>query len=81
MSEYPEHDKLRAVKQEKQVVINFLEWLEENNKAVFELESGGGREGNRECTVRELLSSYFEIDEDKLENERQLMLVELNING
>jgi hypothetical protein len=75
MSEYPEHDKLRAIKQEKQIVINFLEWLEENNYAVFVLDSKGNCD--RDCTIKELLAAHFEIDEDKLEEEKQRMISEM----
>jgi len=76
MSKFPEHEKLRECKQEKQLLTNFLEWLEENNRAVFEFNSG--RDAERECTNRELLSSYFNIDEKQIEKERQLMIDELN---
>jgi hypothetical protein len=54
MSKFPEHEKLRECKQEKQLLTNFLEWLEENNRAVFEFNSG--RDAERECCFLHILT-------------------------
>ena len=69
MSKYPEHEKLGAVKNESQIIGEFLEWLLaekliicEEDKLIF---SG------------KLLAKYFDIDLEKLEEERRRMLEEM----
>lgn len=77
MADYPEHEKLKAVKDRSQCVGEFIEWLGENNMAVCEFTGGNidhwwptGK------PIRKLLAQFFEIDEEKLEAEKRQMLEE-----
>lgn len=73
MSDYPEHDKLRAAKRDSQVIGEFLSWLAETHRAVCE---PCPAEGYVPITLRteQLLAEYFNIDLTKIEDERQAML-------
>ena len=81
----PEHDKLRAVKDESQGIGAFLEWLREEGLTVCRFQqlvrhsgelgdySPEGYYPTRDGTEK-LLARYFEIDLDKLESEKHAML-------
>ena len=92
MSDFPEHDKVSAVRDRSQVIGEFLDWLfsekgysiaEEHVHTDCHGELGtlcGYRQGAYvpvSATTRQLLAEYFEIDEAKLEAEKQLMLASL----
>lgn len=80
MSEYPEHDKQSAaIEAGSQTVGEFMEWLVE----VKRLELGHWVDGEHASRARfapagipiqTLLAEFFEIDLDKIEQERRLML-------
>lgn len=88
--EYPEHEKLHAVVEESQVCGEFLEWLQSEKgfsicRHVTDEErdardSGGFWEWNGQELVpapfvlHELLAEFFEIDLEKLEEEKLQML-------
>lgn len=73
----PEHDKLTAVKDHSQAIGEFLEWMssdgiikcrwEERHEEYFPIFE----------PIEKLLARYFDIDLDKLEQEKRLMLVVL----
>ena len=78
MGDYPEHDKLSAIKDQSQACGEFLEWL--------------GSQGILLCSippdydhtwlpihrnVQDLLAEFFEIDLDKIEVEKRQMLDQL----
>jgi hypothetical protein len=76
-SKHPECDKLLAVKERSQAIGEFLEWLTGEKGVVLatwfppgRLESGGYR-------IEKLLAEFFEIDLDKVEQEKRVMLEEL----
>lgn len=74
---YPEHTKLRAVKDRSQCVGEFIEWLDE--QGIFLAEYWGGRDRTlyRAHESRDsLLARFFEIDRDRLEEEKRAMLEE-----
>lgn len=78
VSDYPEHDKLRAVKEQSQVIGEFLDWLEDGGyKPIGRIELAVF-DGHELCSVYhpkgKLLAAYFEIDEEKLEREKLVML-------
>lgn len=58
MSEYPEHDKLKAVQADSQVQGEFLEWLM-SEKGIY---LGQG--------IEEILAEYHAIDLNKIEAEK-----------
>ena len=74
-SEYPEHDKLRAIRHQSQTVGDFLEWLEENGMEVGVWDGDWFHPSNR--NKESLLAAYFEIDQAKLEREKRVMIAEL----
>lgn len=65
-SAYPEHDKLRKISDRSQACGEFLDWLEEEKG--WELPSH---------SKPALLAEFFEIDQERLEDEKQAMLNEL----
>lgn len=72
MSAYPEHEKLRAIKEESQVCGEFIEWLGMQGYSVEPISRK-----TRAFVLRAQLANFFEIDEEKLEEEKQAMLEEL----
>lgn len=79
MNKYPEHEKMKAVKERSQIVGEFLEWLESQSMEVchrhtYEYEpTDKSREG--------LLAEYFEIDLKKISAEKDAMCAELVANN
>lgn len=74
----PECDKLHAIKEKSQAVGEFLEWLCQT-KGVFLVSFG--EDGEKMCYFQynreQLLAEFFEIDLNKVEEERQAILEEL----
>ena len=72
---YPEHDKQRKVLEASHQIGDFLEWLTEQHGVVF----GRYREGSERLwpapePIDKLLAAYFDIDLDKIEDEKRAML-------
>lgn len=63
MSNYPEHDKMNAVKAESQAIGEFLSWLGQNRLDLPD-----------EYEFNDLLAEFFEIDLTKIENEKRDIL-------
>lgn len=61
---YPEHDKLHAIHDQSQQIGMFLDWLHETYP----------EESAELPRITKLLAEYFEIDENKLEEEKRRML-------
>lgn len=91
MSEYPEHDKIRALGSDSQTAGEFLDWLlHEKGYSLCEereeerIESWGGRyvditpKGHFPVytATEKLLYEFFGIDADKIEQEKLHMLEE-----
>jgi hypothetical protein len=78
MSEYPEHDKLHAVKDQSQAIGSFLDWLQNERKprTVLAIHEWDEWVPTNE-RIEALLAEYFEIDLKKLEEEKRAMLDEL----
>lgn len=72
MSDFPEHDKLEAVKDQSRIVGKFLEWMmgeQDWTIARYRL-----REEEYEpvgLTIEQILAKYFGVDPDKLEAEKR----------
>jgi hypothetical protein len=81
MNDYPEHDKLSAVKDKSQAIGEFLEWLDyEKNYSVCSLTEGRNGDGEYSpifTSTEKLLAEFFNIDLNKLEQEKRKMLNEL----
>ncbi len=92
-TQYPEHDKLRKVKDKSQEMGYFLDWLSSTNIVLCKIhthdEGCKDDDGDNYCGYHEdeytsirvgpeqLLSEYFNIDLKKLEEEKQQMLEEI----
>jgi hypothetical protein len=75
-SAYPEHEKLHAVVDKSQAIGEFLEWAaEEHGYRLCYLE--GERYWSVGTPVQRLLAEFFDIDEAKLEEEKDAMLAAL----
>ncbi len=86
MAEYPEHEKMKAVKVESQAIGGFIEWLGEQGLELAKFHKCG-KGCNRDCrreengtleshryNIQSILAQYFEIDLDKIEQEKRAML-------
>lgn len=85
MSEYPEHDKLRAIADESQAIGEFLEWMGTDRTAehgqygrrLFLAHMWNDRLTPASYTIEDLLAQFFGIDQNKIEAEKRQMLAEL----
>ena len=86
MNIYPEHDKLSEVKEKSQAIGEFLEWYGSEGGGVWarypSTETGDVMLSPQRLLpdhrpIDELLALYFEIDKNKLEEEKRAMLEEL----
>lgn len=75
---YPEHEKLQKVKHETQSVHDFLEWVGEEYSLGLRCVDGFPPAGK---TLRDLLAEWKDIDQAKLEAEKQAMLEELRMGS
>jgi hypothetical protein len=86
MPNYPEHEKLKAIKDKSQAVGEFLEWLgaEGIHLAKYHEHSDDCRRGccdeglypHHESIIN-ILARHFEIDNNKIETEKRKMLQNL----
>jgi hypothetical protein len=72
---YPEHTKLKAIQKQSQAVGEFLEWL---NSEGFWICKRGPRDEYWPTSRRmqSLLAEHFEIDENKIDAEKEAMIEE-----
>jgi hypothetical protein len=84
MSTYPEHEKMARVREELDIIGEFLEWLPTTGKLICDPpEPQPGTIWSRpyytpsnSSSIPKLLSHYFGIDEKVLEAEKRAMLSE-----
>jgi hypothetical protein len=75
---YPEHDKMRNVKDHSQTIGEFLDWMKnEKGFAICEVEQTYGRWTRTTQTTEQLLAEFFEIDLAKIQDEKDHMLAEM----
>ncbi len=87
--QYPEHEKLHAVKERSQAIGEFLEWLGTNGFHLAKWMKVCAPDGSAgECdevdqlvqqsfNIENLLAEYFQIDLAKLEQEKRAMLEQI----
>lgn len=80
MPTYPEHDKLRAVKENSQVIGEFLDWLINEQHVVLATHRGHILMPVV-SSIQKWLARYFDIDEDRLEDEKRAILAEIRASG
>ena len=76
MTEYPEHEKLKALAGANQVVGNFIEWLGENGYVIARYDPHDRLYPAYE-RLDKLIADHFEINEQRLEEEKLAMLASL----
>ena len=81
-NKYPECEKMVAVKDKSQAIGEFLDWLKEEKKfAISAFHDGGdysfGEWRPIRTSTEQLLAEFFNIDLDKVEEEKRQMLKEL----
>lgn len=78
--QYPEHHKLGAISDKSQAIYDFLEWVRGEHGlllASYATSSSPLEQGRlfpSQHSVRRLLAEFFEIDEEKIEQEKRAML-------
>jgi hypothetical protein len=78
-NEYPEHNKLQVIKDRSQPIGEFLVWLAETKHLEICERIGSHNDYLQPITQKsqELLAEYFDIDLERLEKEKRMMLDEL----
>lgn len=74
MATYPEHEKLEAVLEKRDIIGEFLEWLQERYTLGTFIQFKGALSQElwpARKSVEELLAAYFNIDTKKLEEEKR----------
>ena len=75
MQDYPEHEKLKAIRHFSEKIKEFLDWLREEKNIQFDWQPTDPESGFFRCpTDLELLSEFFKIDQKVLEQEKQQMI-------
>ena len=80
-TEYPEHERLRAISDQSQVCGEFIEWLEGHGYHVCQ---GSNDESfwPTHTSVQDLLAAFFGIDRKKIDAEKEAMLDAIRaVNG
>lgn len=78
MTDYPEHERLKKISDISQQVGYFIEWLNgEFTIAKWKQRRGVDVLVPAHKTTNEWLADYFDIDLDKIEEEKRQMLAEL----
>lgn len=74
MSDYPEHDKMKATQDDAWTVGEFLEWLIDERGVTLCRNDARGRLEPFPVNIESLLAGYFKIDLTKIEAEKRQML-------
>jgi len=75
-TKYPEHIKLKAISQFSQKIGEFVDWLSESQIQLCEPDKYDDYTPVR-TSIQKLLADFFEIDLNRIEEEKQQMLEEL----
>ena len=75
MSNYPQHDNLKKVNVDSQVIGEFIDWIKDEQCIIFcQWESKYGEFMPVHKSIEQWLALYFEIDLVKLEDEKRQIL-------
>lgn len=80
----PQLDKMRSVKEDSQKLSTFIDWLTEQGMPICEKitdDRYGAEMAPITISIERLLARYFEIDLNKVEDERRSLLDELRADG
>lgn len=78
MSDYPEHDKVKAIQDESQAIGAFLD---NSGYTLCEVDADLNRFVPIYRSIERILADYFGIDLDELEREKRAMLDSLRANA
>ena len=80
-SKYPECEKMRSIKEKSELCGDFLEWLQSKYRLINRQESFESSLASINYSsyinFEELLAEFFNIDLDKVEEEKKQILMEL----
>ena len=75
---YPEHEKLKALDGQNQIIGQFIEWLNDNRYVICEWQNLGDEDGRGYYPMNRSnnswIAQYFQIDPAKIEAEKRAML-------
>lgn len=74
-NKYPEHEKLKTIKNESQIIGSFLDYMK-NEEGIILCRLGGHEYEPLYTSIEEILASYFDIDLRKINEEKEQMLEE-----
>jgi hypothetical protein len=74
-TQYPEHVRLKAISQFSQKIGEFVDWLGESDIQLCKPDRYGYTPVR--ISIQKLLADFFNIDLDKIEEEKQQMLEEM----
>ena len=77
MSDYPEHQKMKAITEQSQVIGEFLNWLFSSGAVLAHYPEQLDELMPRNMNIQNLLAAYFDINLEKIEIEKQQMINEL----
>lgn len=84
MNSYPEHEKLEKIQELSQSCGEFIDWLRNEKNLVFakwvDVDSVFGKESHLDpcrININRMLSEFFEIDQERLEQEKIQMIREI----
>lgn len=81
---YEEHEKMKLIKNESQILGEFLSWLKDEREPNIILCEYDTYDQCSECrkNIEQILAEYFKIDLNKIEKEKQQMIEGLRcVNG
>jgi hypothetical protein len=74
---YPEHEKLKAIQPKSQAIHEFVEFLREKGIHLGEYWKESDRMLPTNKNLTALVAEFFDIDQEKIEDEKDKMLEEL----
>jgi len=78
MTDYPEHERLKALEGKNQTIGEFIEWLSDNRYIICEWHNLGDEDARGYYPVnrspQSWIAQYFQIDPAKIEAEKRAML-------
>lgn len=74
---YPEHEKLSGIKDKSQFLGEFMEWANHKGMTFCEISDRDGQMYRVNKGINTLLAEFFEIDLNKIAEEKDAMLKEL----
>jgi hypothetical protein len=78
---FPEHTRLKAIKEEADIIAYFLEWLPMQGWALAEESDREGEYWPIQLGIEKILAKYFDINLTTLNNEKEVLLARMRDAG